>query len=57
MLTRREAAARAGVNIRTIDRWIRERKLTGYRAPGTRPVMIDAEELTELTTLRPIYMG
>lgn len=45
MLTRREAAAKAQRDPRTIDRWIREGKIRGYRVPGQESVRIPAEDL------------
>lgn len=49
-LTRRQAADHAGVDISTIDRWLRERKLSKHRTaePGGRwrpAVFIDSDEL------------
>lgn len=48
MLTRSQAAAKANRNLRTIDRWIREGKIRGYRVLGPEPVRIPAEDLDKL---------
>jgi predicted site-specific integrase-resolvase len=53
LITRTEAAARAGVDRRTIDRWRSSGLLPTYtrRAGRTEPrVMIDADELDKLIT-------
>lgn len=52
-LTRHQAAQHAGVAISTIDRWLRERKLSKHRTaePGSRwrpSVFIDSDELDAL---------
>lgn len=44
-MTKRQAAARAGVSTRTIDRLLSAGKLTRYRRPGTRHILIDAHQL------------
>lgn len=44
-LTRREAAQRAGVGLRTIARRLADGKLTRHRDELTRRVLIDADEL------------
>ena len=46
-LTRHEAARRAGVDIRTIDRWLRCGRLPRYRTAG-RAVRIREHELYNL---------
>lgn len=48
-LTRAEAAARARVDVRTIDRWLRAGRLQRYRE-GARSVRVDSRELDALTT-------
>lgn len=44
-LTRGQAAARHGIGVRTVDRMLAAGKLTRHRRPGTRHVLIDADEL------------
>lgn len=44
MITRKEAATRAGVDVRTVDYWRREGKLTTYRTRG-RHIRIDPAQL------------
>lgn len=48
-LTRKEAARRAGVSVRTIDRWTQEGHLTRHRT-NIRSVRINAGELEEKIT-------
>jgi excisionase family DNA binding protein len=50
MMSRRDAADMAGVSVRTIDRWRRERKLTTHRV--RRFVLVDRTELEPLTETR-----
>lgn len=45
-LTREQAAARADVSTRTIDRLLATGRLTRHRTLGRRRVMIDAHELS-----------
>ena len=45
-------AKHAAVHHTTIRRWIAEGRLNGYRAPGTRTLRIDLNELDAL--LKPI---
>lgn len=52
-ITKREAAARAGVIVRTIDNWLAAGRLTKHR-DGVGHVRIDAAELTRLITPRPV---
>jgi excisionase family DNA binding protein len=40
-----DAARLSGVHRRTIQRWLWEGKLTGYRIPGDRKRYVDLEEL------------
>jgi excisionase family DNA binding protein len=47
-----EAAARVGVNIKTIRRWIASGQLAGYRA-GPRLLRVDPDELDGMLTLVP----
>lgn len=47
-LTRTEAAARAGVDVRTVDRWLETKRLTRYRAGPRGAVRIRASELDTL---------
>jgi hypothetical protein len=49
LIDRRQAAARIGVHIRSIDYYLRVRKLTKYR-DGRNRVWIDPEELDALIT-------
>lgn len=54
-LTRQEAAERAGVGIRTIDKWVRTGKLQKYRAVGGRTyIFVSQAELDRLTALAPL---
>lgn len=47
-LTRTEAAARAGRDVRTVDRWLASGALTRYRQG--RSVRVDQAELDQRTT-------
>jgi excisionase family DNA binding protein len=49
-LTRAEAATRARVNARTIDRWADEGRLTRHKADGLQSVRFRREELDALFT-------
>lgn len=52
-ITRKEAAERAGVPVRTIDYWRRTRKITNY-ADGRGRVWVDAEEIDDLSEIKPV---
>jgi len=45
-----DAARLSGVHRRTIQRWLWEGKLTGYRIPGDRRRYVDMGELESLRT-------
>jgi hypothetical protein len=52
LITRNEAAARAGVGPRTIDYWRKHEKITTYwNARGQ--VRLDPEEIDDLTAFAP----
>jgi predicted site-specific integrase-resolvase len=55
-ITRNEAAARAGVTVRTVTRWITQGYLT--KVPGRRgrraATLIDVAELDRLTATEPL---
>lgn len=51
-LTRQEAAERAHVGVRTIDRWRSQNLLTTYYTRAHQ-VRLDAKELDELTSVQP----
>jgi hypothetical protein len=51
-LTREQAAGRAGVSVRTIDRWLTHRLLTRH-VRGARSTRIDAGELDALLDPTP----
>jgi len=53
LITRREAADRASVGLRTVDRWLAEGRLTRHK-DGLGRVTISPLELDELTTPRPV---
>jgi excisionase family DNA binding protein len=53
MITRRQAADRAGVNVRTVDLWCRNGKLTGHK-DGRGRVWVKEEELNRLLTPQPM---
>jgi excisionase family DNA binding protein len=42
------AAAHAAVSVPTIERWLKDGKLTRYRPADTRRVLIDCRQLDEL---------
>lgn len=52
LISRDEAARRAGVSVRTVGRWVFQGRLTKY-TDGLGHVRIDAAELRELTTPQP----
>jgi hypothetical protein len=52
-LTRNEAAARAGVQPRTIDYWRRTKKITTFK-DGRGHVWLDAEEIDALSEIKPV---
>lgn len=51
-LTRKQAAAVADVAVGTIDRWIREHKLTKFRVRQSQWVLVSERELAALLTPR-----
>lgn len=51
-LTRKQAADRAGVGVRTVDNWRRAGKLTTYRTRGHQ-VRIDQAELDNYLEIAP----
>lgn len=53
LITRDEAAVRAGVKIRTIDHWRREQKIKTYRN-GAGHVRLDADEIDEFLTMKAV---
>jgi excisionase family DNA binding protein len=52
LITRKQAAIRAGVDIRTVDYWRREGKLTTYRTRGYH-VRIDPAQLDDYLEIAP----
>lgn len=60
-LTRQQAAERAGVGIRTIDKWVRLGKLQKYRAAGGRTYIFvsqaELDQLTALTLAEPLLIA
>ena len=52
LITRRQAATRAGVDVRTVDYWRTRGKLTTYRTRG-RHVRIDPAELDDYLKTAP----
>lgn len=53
LITKREAAVRAGVILRTIDNWLRTEKLTKH-TNGLGQVRIDQDELDGLLRFEPV---
>ena len=53
MISRRQAAAQLGCHIRTIDYYLRVKKITKYR-DGRSRIWIDPEELNALITPVPV---
>ena len=56
LITKNEAADRAGVTLRTIDNWFSRGWLTKHR-DGRGRVGIDAGELDELITFVPVVVS
>jgi phage terminase Nu1 subunit (DNA packaging protein) len=55
LITRKQAASRAGVDPRTVDNWRRAGLLTTYTKRGSRTlVWIDADQLDSLTRPQPV---
>lgn len=56
LITRVQAAARAGVSPRTIDNWRKEGLLTTYTRRGSTVarVLIDQDELDRVTSVQPV---
>jgi excisionase family DNA binding protein len=52
LITRKQAAQRAGVHVRTVDYWRRTGKLRTHR-DGLGRVSLDSQELEELITPQP----
>jgi hypothetical protein len=48
------AAIAGGVSKRSIERWLAEGRLTRYKQPGRIRVLVDAAELRELVTPKPV---
>lgn len=58
LITRGEAAKRAGVNPRTIDNWRKAGLLKTYMIRGgPQRIRVDASELEKLTTPQPVSNG
>ena len=53
LITRAEACKRAGVSMRTMDRWLHDSRLTKY-TDAFRRVRVDADELDRLTGYQPV---
>lgn len=55
LVSKREAAAAAGVTVRTINRWIKAGKLSTYRRSGGRPwVLVELSEVAAVVTAREV---
>ena len=52
LITRKQAATRAGVDVRTVDNWRRVGKLTTYRTRGHR-VLVDQAQLDSYLEIAP----
>lgn len=52
LVTQKEAAERADVTVRTVQRWIEAGLLTAYRSRAPRRVRVDPDELDALS--RPV---
>ena len=52
-ITKREAARRAEVSERTVNRWIAEGRLIAYTRPGHKRIYVDADDLRTLLEFRP----
>ncbi len=53
LITRKEAAGRIGVSVMTIDRALRDDKLTRYRAVNSNRVRVDVREVDALMAFQP----
>lgn len=53
LITKREAATRAGVTTRSIDNWLITKKLTKH-VNGLGQVRVDADELDRLLKFQPV---
>lgn len=56
LISRQQAAARAGVKIRTIDYWRHHRKITTYK-DGRGRIWIDPQEIDDLMRPQPVSSG
>lgn len=57
LVSRRQAAVLAGVDVRTIDRWHRTGLLSKYRAPMSRRVWYLKQEITDVREIQQEIVG
>lgn len=54
MISRKEAALKLSVSIKTIDRWLKDRRIYGFKARGSNRVLIVEDTLTQENLQSPI---